>query len=196
MAIKFITQCKVCKTIRAEESSDKTLGRNKHAPQLVTRIYRSRQYNRGGESLVKISQDYEDRFTYKGLYKHATTHQAPTEEDLINVRLNKIHDKELVNKVKQLIKHQDVRQEIMERGLEGIRKGEIRLTGHTVLGAANKEADIESKQKDQAIELMKMIQAFQSGELQYQTQEEKQNLLRQQESLEQGGDDRDPVITS
>jgi len=69
--------------------------------------------------------------------------------------------------VVKLIRHQDVRQEIMSRGMEQIESGEIKLNANAVLSAANKEADIESKQKDQAIELMKMVQAFQSGEIQY-----------------------------
>ncbi len=159
MAIKFVTMCKVCKKIRAEEAGGST--------KLIKRIYNSRQFVKGGESLRAIARDYHKDFAYPSLYKHARQHQAATEEDLTAARLNRIHKESVNAHVDKLIRHQDVRQEIMSRGMEQIESGEIKLNANAVLSAANKEADIESKQKDQAIELMKMVQAFQSGELQY-----------------------------
>lgn len=159
MAIKFVTQCKVCKKIRAEEAS----GTSK----LIKRIYNSRQYVKGGESLKSIAKDYQKDFQYQTLYKHSRMHQAATEDDLTTARLNRIHKTTVNAQIDKLVRHQDVRQEIMSRGMEQIESGEIKLNANAVLSAANKEADIESKQKDQAIELMKMVQAFQSGELQY-----------------------------
>lgn len=159
MAIKFVTQCKVCKKIRAEEAA----GTSK----LIKRIYNSRQYVKGGESLKQIAKDYQKDFQYQTLYKHSRMHQAATEDDLTTARLNRIHKTTVNAQIDKLVRHQDVRQEIMSRGMEQIESGEIKLNANAVLSAANKEADIESKQKDQAIELMKMVQAFQSGELQY-----------------------------
>lgn len=159
MAIKFVTMCNICKKIRAEEA--------KGNPKLIKRIYNSKQYVKGGESLQAIQRDYKDFFSYQSLYKHARMHQAATEEDLTTARLNRIHKDSVNQRVDALTRHTDVRQTIMQKGLEEIESGEIKLTANAVLGAANKEADIESKQKDQAIELMKMVQAFQSGEIQY-----------------------------
>lgn len=159
MAIKFVTQCKVCKKIRAEEAAGSS--------KLIKRIYNSRQYVRGGESLKAIAKDYQKYFEYPSLYKHSRTHQAATEDDLSTARLNRIHKTTVNAQIDKLVRHQDVRQYIMDKGMEGIEAGDIKLNANAVLSAANKEADIESKQKDQAIELMKMVQAFQSGELQY-----------------------------
>lgn len=159
MAIKFVTQCKVCKKIRAEEAAGSS--------KLIKRIYNSRQYVRGGESLKAIAKDYQKYFEYPSLYKHSRTHQAATEDDLTTARLNRIHKTTVNAQIDKLTRHGDVRQEIMSKGLDQIQTGEIKLTSQTVLAAANKEADIEAKQKDQAIELMKMVQAFQSGEIQY-----------------------------
>ena len=159
MAIKFVTQCKVCKKIRAEEAAGSS--------KLIKRIYNSRQYVKGGESLKSIAKDYQKDFQYQTLYKHSRMHQAATEDDLTTARLNRIHKTTVNAQIDKLVRHQDVRQEIMSRGMEQIESGEIKLNANAVLSAANKEADIESKQKDQAIELMKMVQAFQSGELQY-----------------------------
>lgn len=159
MAIKFVTQCKVCKKIRAEEAAGSS--------KLIKRIYNSRQYVRGGESLKAIAKDYQKYFEYPSLYKHSRMHQAATEDDLSTARLNRIHKTTVNAQIDKLVRHQDVRQYIMDKGMEGIEAGEIKLNANAVLSAANKEADIEAKQKDQAIELMKMVQAFQSGELQY-----------------------------
>lgn len=159
MAIKFVTQCKVCKKIRAEEASG--------YPKLIKRIYNSRQFVKGGESLKAIAKDYQKDFEYPSLYKHARMHQAATEDDLTTARLNRIHKTTVNAQIDKLVRHSDVRQLIMDKGMEGIEAGDIKLNANAVLSAANKEADIESKQKDQAIELMKMVQAFQSGEIQY-----------------------------
>lgn len=159
MAIKFVTQCKVCKKIRAEEAAGSS--------KLIKRIYNSKQYVKGGESLKAIARDYKDHFQYQTLYKHARMHQAATEDDLTQARLNRIHKETVNSQIDKLVRHQDVRQFIMEKGMEQLETGDIKLNANAVLSAANKEADIESKQKDQAIELMKMVQAFQSGELQY-----------------------------
>lgn len=168
MPLRMITQCRICKTIRAEEAAGKVLSKGALSKTpLITRIYQSKAYTKGGEPLTKIAKDYTERFSYKGLFLHSKTHQAPTEEDLVEARLKRIHKRTMDDKVAQLIKHADVRQTIMDKGMQQLETGEMKLTSNVLLGAANKEADIEAKQKDQAIEVMKMIQAFQSGEVQY-----------------------------
>jgi len=170
--IKFNKKCSTCKRIKLEASK----GNSK----LMDRLFNSRAYSKGGESLRSIARGYTGKVSfnnnedtvYQSLYKHVKFHQAITEDQLIESRIArkaKAHDNEIIRKI---VKHQDVRDTIMEKGLEQIEGGEIKLTAGTVLQAANKQADIELKEKDQNLKLMEMIAMFQSGELKRVTDEQ------------------------
>lgn len=163
--IKLDKRCKTCSRIKIEKA--------KGSEKFLKRLYNSKAYNKGGESLMNIAREVtnEDPFngvlktTYQSLTKHCHFHQALTEDDLINskvVRASKRKDNEIV---KELVQHRDVRQAFMDKGMEQLESGELKLTGATVIAAANKEADIELKQKDQQIKLMEMVAMFQSGEI-------------------------------
>jgi len=148
--------------------------KGKGSEKLLKRLYASRAYHRSGEPLAKIARDLTDqqpfngveKTTYQSLYKHCKYHQALTTEDLVESRIMRSAKKKDNAFIRELVKHQDVRQKIMQKGVEQIESGEVKLTAAAVVTAANKEADIELKEKDQKIKVMEMIAAYQSGELQ------------------------------
>lgn len=163
--IEIHKQCKTCERIRMEK--------RKGSEKFLNRLYGSRAYNKDGEGLLNIAREVtkEEPFngvlktTYQSLTKHCKFHQAMTEDDLINskiVRASKRKDNEIV---KEMVQHRDVRQEIMSKGLEQLETGKLKLTAASVVTAANKEADLEMKEKDQQIKVMEMIAMFQSGEI-------------------------------
>lgn len=163
--IKLDKRCSTCKRITQEKQKGKQL--------FLTRLYNSRAYG-GEESLSNIAKEVCTQEPFKCAYKtayqsitrHCKYHQAISEDDLINnqvVRAAKRKDDEVVRKI---VQHRDVRQMIMDKGVEQIESGELQLTAAAVVTAANKEADIELKQKDQQLKLMEMVAMFQSGEVQ------------------------------
>lgn len=158
-------RCKTCDRIKIEKA--------KGSEKFLNRLYNSRAYHKDGESLLAIARDVTDerpyngvmKTTYQSLTKHTKYHQALTEDDLINskiVRASKRKDNEIV---KELVQHRDVRQKIMSKGMDQLETGELKLTAASIITAANKEADLEMKEKDQQLKVMEMIAMFQSGEI-------------------------------
>lgn len=156
--IKIDKRCKVCKVIRKQESYGKA--------ELARRIYNSKVYVKGGESLTAIHKEYQDKFSYQSLQLHASKHQAPTEEQLVSARM-RIIDNKFHNKVaKAQVKHVDLRQDIMDAAKELLEDGKLQgINANTALRAAKDASDIEQKEKDRGIKVMEMIAAFQSGEV-------------------------------
>lgn len=157
MPIKFVGQCKVCKLIKAEARSDKKT--------LMNRIYDSRRYSPGGESLTEIAKDYTDKFEYQSLYKHARYHQHIDAEKLADIKVKRAVKEGENEKIRQLASIGDIHQEVMDQGLEALRNGTMEVTLPTVLKAVKDKADIEAKEKDQTLDFMKAVSMFASGEL-------------------------------
>lgn len=161
--LKLSPACSTCKLIREEGLEDST--------ELLDRIYKSKAYNKRGETLRKISKELAVRLnttelvTYNSILRHTKYHQGLKAEDLANAKIKARSKKIEDEQVRQLMRHGDVRQRIMDKGLEQIESGEVKLTASTVLGAANKEADIEDKQKDRNLKMFEMINQFRSGEI-------------------------------
>lgn len=164
--IKLDPKCKTCKRIRMEQSQGRET--------FLKRLYASKAYVKDGEPLMRIAKavTHQKPFngvwktTYQSLDKHTKFHQAITEEDLINSKIVRAAKRKDNAIVREMIQHRDVRQEIMAKGLEQLDTGELKLTSASVVAAANKEADIELRQKDQQLKLMEMVAMFQSGEVQ------------------------------
>lgn len=154
MALKIRKNCNVCKALR---------GNNK----LLNRIYKSKAYNKGGETLLDIQRDNAELFSYKQLWNHSRVHQGLSEDDIHNKALTRrAHDIE-VKKMQTNLTHTAVRQELVDIGAEAIRTGEVKMTAGVTARLLKDQSDIEEKQKDRQIEIMKMIQTFQSGEVAY-----------------------------
>lgn len=153
MPIKIEKRCRVCQVI------------DKGDVQLLRRIYKSAKYRADGEPLKQIWEDYQDQFNYIALTQHAKRHQAIRSTDLKKAALEEIHKRGANEVVMGLIKHQQVRDLVMQKGYKGIKSGKIKLKASDVVKAAKDAADIELKQKDQGLQLMEMMMRFQSGEM-------------------------------
>lgn len=153
MPLKIEKRCRVCKTIHEGDAT------------LLKRIYASAFYKTGGEPLRQIHDDYTERFTYASLRNHVRLHQGVSERDLKRSALNKLHQTTSNRAVAQVINHNEVRKLVMEQGYKGIKSGRIRLKASDVVKAAKDQADFEFKAKDQALEVMRMMEKFQSGEI-------------------------------
>ncbi len=146
---------------------------------LLNRLYHSKAYDRAGEPLSKIAREITNQkpyngnwqTTYQSLQKHTKFHQALTEDQLVESKIARTVKRKDNQIIKELVQHRDVRQEIMSKGMEQLETGELKLTAASVVTAANKEADLEMKEKDQKIQLMQMIAMYQSGEIQKNNQD-------------------------
>lgn len=149
--IQYNQKCKVCKRLKTNGGK-----------QLAERIYASRAYVKGGEAIQAIANDYIKSFSAGLLKKHIKEHQFL--EDELDTKAAK---KDVAAaKVRELITHQELRQQIMDIAGEQARKGELKgITAAAALKAAKDQSDIEEKQKDRALEMAKMINYFASGEL-------------------------------
>lgn len=143
-------RCNVCQALKTDRK-------------LLQRIYDSKQYIKGGESLKQIARDYEGQFEYQNLYNHCKFHQGLTSEDIERKQLQRAAQQIEVQQIKQVVRHGEVRDTILEEGLRQIKAGEVKMTLAGIVAAAKHASDIEEKAKDREIEVFKMIDDFSSG---------------------------------
>ena len=143
-------RCKVCQTLKTDKK-------------LMERIYNSKAFIPGGESLRALSRDYVAQFEYQSLYNHAKTHQGLSEEDLDNKLMMREAREIEVAQLRKIVRHQEMRDELLGLGMDGIRDDKIKLNSNNVIQLLKQKADIESKSKDRELDVAKMIQAFASG---------------------------------
>lgn len=149
--LKIDKRCKVCTLVKKDGK-------------FLQRIYDSKEFVKGGESLRAISRDFEGVFEYQSLYNHVKKHQGLSPEDLENkVAVKKAREIE-AKQLRETIKHTEARNELLAIGMDGIREGEIKLKGADVVGLLKQTADIEAKDKDRELDIARMIQEFASGE--------------------------------
>ena len=169
--INFKSNCKTCQRIKREKADGRET--------LLNRLYNSRAYDSRGESLSKIAREITNqkpyngvwRTTYQSLTKHTKYHQALTEDQLVESKIARSVERRDNQIIREVVKHRDVRDRIMLKGMEQLESGELKLTAAAVVTAANKEADLEMKEKDQKIQIMQMIAMYQSGEAQRNNQD-------------------------
>lgn len=152
MSLKVDKRCKVCNAVKAD-------------PKLLKRLYKSRAYVPGGESLRDIAREHLGQFTYDGLWNHCAKHQGVNEADLKDKRLHYTARVEEAKMLRQAISHQDARQELVDIGLKEIRDGSVKMNASTVASLLKQQSDIEQKEKDRQLEVLKMVERFQSGEM-------------------------------
>lgn len=153
MSLRVDKRCKVCNLLKTDK-------------RLLRRLYNSRAYKEGGENLKDIARDpqYAGKFSYDGLWNHCDKHQGLTGEDLENHRVNKLARKIEAQQLREVISHNDARQELVDIGLKEIREGSVKMNASTVASLLKQQSDIEEKSKDRQLEVLKMVQQFQSGE--------------------------------
>ena len=160
MSLRIVKQCKVCKIVGRD---------NDDGRKLLKRIYESAAYG-GIEPLTSIVRAYANTpqaFLYLSLWKHCHKHQGIDADTLANSRIV-AKSKELENdKVRELVRHGDIRQSIMEAAAELLKDPEwiAKIKPSDALKAAKDSSDIEEKHLDRQMEVMKMVNAFASGEI-------------------------------
>lgn len=155
-------KCNVCSTILSGDN------------ELKQRIYNSTVFtpNGGGESLREIYSAYGGTlkksgvFSYTALSKHCINHQTLEEKDRIRRAQSIVRElkQETALTTTDLVKPEDVHNEVLSQGLEALKAGELKLTARDVLKAATDKANIDLKKKDQEFKLAEMVYHFASGE--------------------------------
>lgn len=155
--VKSSSRCTVCNAIKAD-------------PALGRRLSISKAYVASGESLLSILRDRPD-ITKKSIYNHVKKHQAPSKAKL-EKKVKQFESKEAYKEivaetegrsVAVYTNHNDARRTLLERGLEALDSGDMKLTGSVMAQLLKQESDIEEKSKDRSLELMKMFNYFASG---------------------------------
>lgn len=123
---------------------------------LERRLYNCKKFNPAGETQTNIAKDYG--FTLVSLNTHLKYHQNPRQDAVIEERMNR-------NMTQEVKKYASVQDTILEKGLQGIEDGEIKLTANTIATVARDKMNQEERNKDRQVKVMEMIWAFSSGEL-------------------------------
>lgn len=159
MPIIYKAKCKVCDTIKLDSG-------------LIERIFQSSFYIPGSPLTLKEiwrEQGAEEApFAYLSLTKHVKKHQYMTHTELEREKLSTMVHKAQTNAIKHTLEnitHGSVRRTVMEKGMEALESGDMKISAKDMLSAASKEADIEEKAKDRNAEMQKMIFAYASGAL-------------------------------
>jgi len=137
---------------------------------LLKRIYESAAYG-GIEPLSVIARDYEGKgpgkFAYLSLWKHSHTHQGIDADTLAESRIHRL-SKDMENtKIRELVSHTDIRQSILDAAKKLMEDPEwvAKIKPSDALKAAKDTSDIEEKHLDRQVEVLKMVNAFASGEI-------------------------------
>lgn len=139
---------------------------------LLKRLYASRAYRPGGEALTEIQRDYAKDFSYDSIYNHCQRHQGVNADDIKRKNVQIAAREIEAQHIREAITHQSARQEMIEVGVEGIRAGDVKMTAAVVAALLRQQSDIEEKNKDRQLEVVKMIQQFQSGETSFMEEED------------------------
>lgn len=148
--------CKVCQLVKKDQK-------------LLKRIYDSSYYiPHSKDSLSAIHRDCLQLdpkcFSYMSLTNHVKKHQHLNASDY--------EKKMLQNKVKGVesaiiearFEAQNAQDAVINRGMELLEKGEMKIGADHLLRAARDKQDAQAKQKDQQLALAEMIAFFASGE--------------------------------
>lgn len=142
-------KCNICKQIKREILE-------KGSSQLERRLYNCRKFNpRGPETQSDIAREFG--FAQVSMSKHLKFHQNPNEQALVNERFER--------NIERQAKYVSVQDTILEKGLQQIEDGEIKLNASTIATVARDKMNQEERNKDRQVKVMEMIWAFNSGEL-------------------------------
>jgi len=147
--------CKVCNVIKAGDED------------LFKRVTHSKQFERGGESLTSIAEDYKGKFTYQSLYLHCKKHQAPTAEMLVGRRMARVQEQAVVDNYKKSVTAKDTRQGLLDKLAEKLESGEFddTMTVKDLIAVLRDTDNAEAKKKDQEIDILKMMMPYRSGDV-------------------------------
>ena len=151
--IKYKSNCSVCQLIK----------KDKRGRQIANRIYECRYYNPTGKESVKALSE-SLKVNRSSLSNHIKKHQFISQSDLDQHRMKTMLKKSEAQVVEKIVKHTDVRQEIMQQGMDDLKEGKIKLNANNMLTAARDQSNFEQKQADQQMKIAEMIWFYASGE--------------------------------
>jgi SOS response regulatory protein OraA/RecX len=155
--IKTKKNCTVCQTILGQPK--------KWEGRLAERIYQSRYYlPSSAYSLSEVAREYRDKFSYQSLLNHCKRHQFLSEDDFSERHLRQAAKQAEKALLKQAITSTEVWQEVINKGMEDLKEGRLKLTANNLLGAARDKSNFEIKYAGQQLALMDMVFGFASGE--------------------------------
>lgn len=160
--------CKICRTIIDTETGD----------ELYKRIALSKAFTRDGEPLTAIWRDFPSSFSYLALQNHTKKHQAPTDAMLKSNRLGKFAEDQQLKELKEAVNTLKARDDIIRKILEKaddpefLEKANIR----DLLKALKDQDDVKAKQKDQDLDILKMMAGPRSGEFVQQIQQKQEDF--------------------
>ena len=89
----------------------------------------------------------------------------PSEDALLEAKMAKVTEKSREEQIQQIVSTDHVRREVIDAAMAALEAGDLKLTATHLLKAAKDQDDVEAKKRDQGMQVMKMIAAFQSGEI-------------------------------
>lgn len=158
-----VDNCKACQLVRTEAAGRKVN---------LSKFYQlCDEYAAGTKTLTTINELYP-QLRYLGIRNHVLKHHAASELKIAKLkskRAMRSTDRERLDalelEVRELKTNIQKRDAIIEKGMEGILAGDIKLSGATVVKALKDADDVEAKRTDQGMEMMKMFEKYQYGEL-------------------------------
>lgn len=158
MSFRSKPGCKTCQIIK-DESDGYTKPQSSRLYKLVD------MYHLKGTSLTAIAEEYKGKVTYLAVRNHALKHQNPSEKQLIKTRQREIVTKARREELATFRSHNDNRRELITWLMQQVEEGNVKATLSGLTQLLKQEADIEDKQQDRGLEVFKMMNKFQSGEL-------------------------------
>jgi hypothetical protein len=146
--------CKSCAIIFAESKDDPT----------KSKLYRMcEQVHLGAAKRTHVQKAYP-QLNYMTLRNHINKHQNVTE-----TKRAKLAARDALTQARSRgkVHHTERRSGVMEWLMEKVESGEVKPTAAALVALLKQEADIEAKQTDQVIEIMKLVNAFVATPLPY-----------------------------
>jgi hypothetical protein len=155
--IKTHKLCAVCNTILSQPK--------KWEGRLAKRIYGSRYYMPSSDyTLAVVAREYKDKFSYESLLNHAKKHQALSEVDFNDRQLRQKTNEVQKKMMQRAITSQEVWEKVIDKGMDGLENGSIKLSATHLLAAARDKSNFDIRFAGQQMALMDMVAAYASGE--------------------------------
>lgn len=148
--IEYRKNCNTCKLAKSNKTFELALDNSTYFNPKSTSSVRS----------IAIQYNLPE----KPLRNHLKKHHFITKEQKERKIEQSIMEKEDRKAIQKLVTHSDIRSEVMTRGLEQIKKGEIKLSARDVLTASKDQMNYEMQTKNTQLKMMEMMWHFASGE--------------------------------
>lgn len=150
--LKLKNGCKTCELV-------------KNNKQLLNRIYKTSHFIPHSEdSLKRVAADYKDYFSYPALLNHVRRHQFINATDFKKSMLHRTVKQAEAKVFTERFESQNVQDAVINKGMEALQNGEMKLTATHLLKAAKDKSDAQAKKRDQQLALAEMVAFFASGE--------------------------------